>query len=134
MCRDLEAFSVGEISSSLSRRVTITLEKKKKKGGQDSSFCLRCSAVAIVTGAACSACVEPCLGCRRLGDVCPHPHYCSVRVYVNVWVSLSEWEPQVVCNGERRGSDEASAPHKRLLFYLLIARLSAANEKLCVAY
>lgn len=110
MCRDLEAFSVGEISLSLRYH---HLGKKRWTGLVAS---LRCSAVAIVTRAACSACVEPCLGCRQLGDVCPHPHYCSV--YVNVWVSLSEWVPEVVCNGER-GSDEASPPQKRLLFTCL---------------
>lgn len=41
-----------------------------------------CSAVAIVTRAACSVSVKLCLGCRQLGNVCPHPHYCSVCVCV----------------------------------------------------
>lgn len=53
--------------------VTTTLEKRWT--GLVVSLC---SAVAIVTRAACSAPVKLCLGCRQLGDVCPHPHYCSV--------------------------------------------------------
>lgn len=65
-----------------------------------------CSSVSIVTRAAFLASVKLILGCRQLGNICVHPHYCSVCV--NVWapMALSECAPEVLCNWD--GADRTA--------------------------
>lgn len=73
---DLEAFSAGEINPFVLPPFT-TLERWRR-------LVYRCSPVAIVTAAACSVSVNPCFGCRQLGNVCRNPRYCPVCACVNV--------------------------------------------------